>query len=160
MESKKKTVYIHFGSDKIDDFRPVQNRRDLGLNKPINGLWASRYTPDKKYRSVWEKWCVTEKYGSVDFSSYFLFTLKQNAKVLRIGSEKGYIKISDRFKDSYGCSLDWEKIQAEYDAFELMKGHNYWSGLEMDSAAYTLCSWDVPSIVVFRLSAIDVIKEE
>ena len=157
--NSKKTVYIHFGSDKIDDFWAVQNRRDLGFNKPKNGLWASRYTPDKKYRSAWEKWCVTAKYGRVDLSSYFLFTLNQNAKVLRIGSENDYSKISKRFKDNYDF-LDWEKMQTEYDAFELMKGHNYWSELEMDRAAYTFCFWGVPSIVVFRLSAIDIVKEE
>ena len=106
IKKNKEVIYIHFGSDAIERDISVKNHLILDFNKPLNGLWACKYTPNKEYRSDWERWCCLNQFKGCDLSKHFLFTLKESARVLKISSFAEYNNIGNKFKNKDNF-IDW-----------------------------------------------------
>ena len=134
------TVYIHYGDDTFRKMNPIKNR--AWFTKPHGGLWASRVNDPHG----WKDWCETEEFRLDALGSYFLFTLKPEARVLELSHEdqlenlpklKPYNK-NDTWSE---CILDFEKLAMEYDAVEVTNiGRLY----------YPLYRWDCNSILVMN----------
>lgn len=137
------------------------------MNKPRGGLWGCRGTE-------WLEWCNAEHFRSYD--SYYTWKLTKDAKLFYIDSVEDIVKLFS-YKSpipSHGSlanmlpdSIDWSKVQKDYDAVEIsphiaynyrtipesILGVNNWFGFS---------AWDVPSICVFnkdKVELIDVVKE-
>ena len=152
-------IYIHIGSSELAEITPFMlDKHSVIHNKPNGGLWACRYRRGDRYKSDWEEWQDKEGAFFDDPDLYFCFKLTENAKVLVISSEDDYDNIPPQYKNPDG-TLKWHKVYMDYDAVEVTRWHGYWAGCAFKSPAWSLESWDVPSIVVFRNSVIKVIKE-
>ena len=70
--------YIHYGNREFltSKFNPIKNRLDLG--KPSGGLWASPVNSP----FGWRDWCECESFREYEDDDCFIFSLKDNAKVL------------------------------------------------------------------------------
>ena len=139
MSSKR---YIHYGNTHFDPalFCPILNR---GLFvKPYGGLWASPV--DACFG--WKDWCRDSRFRVCDDNNSFTFTLSDKARVLVIDTNdklKDLPQIEDEYALSMWCLLDFEKLEEEYDAIELV--------LSADSRLYwSLYGWDCDSILVMN----------
>lgn len=143
MESN--TVYIHYGDDTFRKMNPIKNI--VWFTKPHGGLWASRVGDPQG----WKDWCETEEFRLNALGSYFLFTLKPEARVLELSHEdqlKNLPKLKPYNKNDMWseCILDFEKLAMEYDAVEVTNiGRLY----------YPLYGWDCNSILVMNPDIVD-----
>lgn len=140
-------TYIHTGADQ---FRPFvwQETHRLLPNKPAYGLWGCPYTPGEP--SAWEVWKEAECFEEPADSCYFLFQLKPEARILTINSIKDYDSIDEELKNETLGTLNWDEISNHFDAVEVTRAHGYWCTCGSGSPAFSLTSWDVPSIVVLN----------
>lgn len=76
--------YIHYGSKhfEIDRFKQIKN--EPLFTKPIGGLWASKV--DDNYG--WKNWCKRNRFRIDELEDYFIFTLKEDTRILEINSIK------------------------------------------------------------------------
>lgn len=139
--------YIHYGHQefKKDKFEPIKNRLDA--SKPSGGLWASRVD---SYNS-WRKWCESEEYGTEKLSISFMFSLKEDAKILRI-TNSDQLKELPKMKNPLPIPtmwkmIDYEELAKEYDALEVL--------ISKDRELYfDLYGWDFDSIVIMNPDSI------
>lgn len=144
-----KEIYIHFGNPKYEKekFIEIKNRDFV---KSYGGLWASPL--NAKYG--WKKFCEDNLISKIGVSNYFLFKLKDEAKVLKITRAEQLHNLplnnsaSKIFKDIF-IALDFEEIKKEYDAIEVLIS-------EDDQLYWDLYGWDYDSLLVLNK---DVIKE-
>ena len=153
MEEHK--IYVHIGHSEFDinRFQPISCREHF--NKPFGGLWASPL--DSSYK--WEDWCEDNNFndtiGQNKYTSdkQFKFKLKDSAKLLSITNSKQLNKlpqIEDELTHSVFKILDFEKLQEEYDAIEVLISNDcqlYWD----------LYGWDIDSILVMNPDVIEVV---
>lgn len=140
--------YIHMGHSNFDKykFKPITNDRDWV--KPRGGLWAS---PENAPYG-WEAW-VTDNNFTFDLSKWFVFTLKDGARVLEITSSnqlKNLPKKEGVFSHSW-VTLDFEALTKMYDAIQVMissDGQLYWD----------LYGWDCDTLLVFNPDIIEVVR--
>lgn len=144
--------YIHYGHNRFlpHRFKPVEN--DSCLPKPWGGLWASPV--DAAYG--WKEWCEIEGFHTDNLKKHFVFTLREDAKVLYITSED---QLSDLPKkktfpySSMWMAMDFEALSREgFDAVEVSISSDprlYWS----------LYGWDCDSIVVMNPDVILTVPE-
>ena len=135
MESN--TVYIHYGDDTFRKPNPIKNI--VWFTKPHGGLWASRANDPQG----WKNWCETEEFRLNALGSYFLFTLKPEARVLELSHEDQLDNLPKLapYNKFDSCNLDFEKLAMEYDAVEVTNiGRLY----------YPLYGWDCNSILVMN----------
>ena len=135
---EQNAIYIHYGDDQLRVSDPIKNRQ-YTFTKPCGGLWASRENDP----CGWKRWCEKEEFRLDTFDRYFRFTLKENAKVLRLIHEDQLIDLPklhpynhhERFAE---CILNFEMLAKEYDAIEVINiGRFYWP----------LYGWDCNSIL-------------
>lgn len=139
--------FIHMGCNHFDKFRfkPISNRK--GWIKPDGGLWAS---PEGSPYD-WEQWVIENNFV-YDLNSWFMFELKQNAKVLEITNSKQLKELPKCEIDLQyiWIALDFEKLANEYDAMLVM--------ISSDSQLYwDLYGWDCDTLLVFNPDVINVI---
>lgn len=161
----KFSTFIHYGSSYFDP-TIVENSKDHStcLNKPSFGLWASPVDSDWG----WKDWCESEEFYKSDFSKYFVFKLKSNAKMLTIRSLKDWDKIlNEVLKDSFNTSKDifvtidsdqrnkiWEYICKKYDAILVIMSDHYGT-MHM---SFEFNAWDCDSIVVFNPEVVNIVR--
>ena len=150
----EKTVYIHYGHDKLGILNPITNSHYH--SKPHGGLWASRINDP----CGWKSWCEGEEFRLDTFDKSFKFTLKDSARVLLlndIDQLDNLPKMDDPSAPQYEkgksfstCYLDFEKLQHDYDAIELTNiSQFYWA----------LYGWDCNSIIVMNQDVIEEILD-
>jgi hypothetical protein len=148
-----KVVYIHYGSDTYYDPDPVINR-DYSFTKPIGGLWASREGDN----CGWKNWCEREEFHLSRLNTNFKFTLKDDARILRIDHEDqldNLPKLKNYNKDNEydECCLDFEKLKQNYDAIEV--------DITVDYRIYwRLYAWDCNSILIMNPEIIELYEYE
>lgn len=139
--------YIHYGHKTFDlnQFQKVKNQDCIP--KPSGGLWASR--EDAAYG--WREWSE-ETDLKVNRDEYFVFELKDNAKVLTIKSLEQLEElpqVKPPLSLPFWVILDYEKLADEYDAIEVL--------ISEDSRLYkALYTWDCDSIVIINPDVIQI----
>ena len=165
----KNKLYIHYGHDHYD-FKTLElqykmhkctgeySNDNYFLNKPPFGLWAS---PVECHLS-WKNWCFGEDYHIDDFNTNFIFTIKDNAKILYVESTedvKNYI--THKYNEFSVCTregiIDLKKVMHDFDAMEICHDKDYW---DLHTYPGYFNSWDVDSIVVWNPYVILEVKEE
>lgn len=144
------TNYIHYGSNKFDinKFNKIKNK-DFFV-KPFGGLWAS----DINSKLSWKDWCEYEEYNLENLKENFIFSLKENSKVLTITNceQLNNLPVAEQkfdLKLSGFIMLDFEKLSKEYDAIEVLISNDY-------KLNWCLCGWDCDSILIMNP---EIIKE-
>lgn len=135
--------FIHYGHDKFekDKFEPVKNRLDA--SKPKGGLWASRVDSPNS----WKEWCKSSGFGKEKLNTSFMFTLKEDAKVLRITNTKQLEQLP-KMKNllpitTMWTMIDYEELATEYDALEVLISEDH-------ELYFSLYGWDCDSIVIMN----------
>lgn len=161
--------YIHYGSSHFDPLlmtnRPKSNITTC-INKPNAGLWASPVNSNWG----WKDWCESEQFYKNDFSKYFVFKLKPNAKILTIRSLEDWDMIlNEVFKDRDGYNIlenlflnidtnerdmIWDYISKFYDAILVIMDDNY----DEMHMSFEFNSWDCDSIVVFNPEVVNIVR--
>lgn len=164
-------IYIHYGSDHFDIglFKQIVLDPD-GFDKPIaGGLWGSPIDSKKAWKDF-----VMENFPDRinQLQAHFLFTLKENARLLyidsvellktlpeydceitRIFKERDLFIERNRSKYPPGFSrpiyLDFSELQKTYDAIEVSFSSDNSIGV-FSGLNSALMSWDVDSILVFN----------
>lgn len=141
--------YIHYGDTefKRDRFEPIANR--VCFNKPHGGLWASPCGS----KCNWYEWCIDNDFHTDRLNDYFIFALKDDARVLTIESRIDLIrlKLNDLCLDFNSCYPftmdeefypDFEKLlDLGYDAIEVyIRNTIYWD----------LYGWDCDTLLVLN----------
>ena len=156
-----------FNKGYIDRIGLVSGSEISLMNKPRGGLWGCRGTE-------WLDWCNAEHFRSYD--SYYTWKLTKDAKLFYIDSIEDIVKLfsyrspipnTTGLLSSLPDSIDWSKVQKDYDAVEIsphiaynyrtipesILGMNNWFGFS---------AWDVPSVCVMtkgKVELIGVVKE-
>ena len=166
-----KKKYIHYGSSEFrkDWFEPIANR--LYSNKPEGGLWASPIGDDV---FGWFDWCTSEQFKISGLDEHFIFSLKDDSKILRLKTKKDIYELS---RDVLRPNL-WRSTVKEYktysdflDACENMRVDivlNFEKLLELgyDAIEYSvaelyfeLYGWDCDCILILNPNCIIIAKE-
>lgn len=149
--------YIHYGSNKYDRNQFVDIKNIEYKNKPFGGLWASRINA----RYGWEKWCRDNDFNIERLDQYFIFNVKNGAKILEIHSIHDLKNIprlnyNDLFKVNF--YPDFEKIKEQgYDAIELFLSDDHGYTDITESLYFRLYGWDCDSILILNPDIICVI---
>ena len=140
------TTYVHYGHRYFDAnlFEPIQNTRVF--TKPTGGIWASR--TDAKFG--WKDWCKdTDGFFVCDDDFSFVFSLKEDAKILEVHSHKDFLCIYEKYGRKEvlfpTCFqlLDFELLHKDYDAIEYF--------LSDDRRLYhDMYGWDCDSILIMN----------
>ena len=125
------------------------NMRTFGLNKPIGGVWASSYTPNKEYVSEWHNFLVNEMDKNPSFGT--VFKLKKDAKVYQIHTLEDLIKLPFK-KSTWREELDFNKIKTLYDGIYLSSEGQWNTRL---TQPYNLYGWDVETLLILNYDCID-----
>lgn len=116
--------------------------------KPTGGFWAS--SVDAQFG--WPNWCLAEKYRECEKENSFIFSLKDDAKVLTINyleDLENLPKIESEWKFSNWIFLDFESISKEYDAIEVV--------ISNDCRLYNaLYGWDCDSILILNPNILEI----
>jgi hypothetical protein len=144
--------YVHYGDTefKLDWFDPIANR--ICFNKPDGGLWASPC--DSEYN--WYEWCMANSFHIDHLKDYFIFTIKDDARVLIIKSHNDLVRLKHNglcldFSSRYPFSMngfypDFEKLlDLGYDAIEVYI---------QDTIYMDLYGWDCDSLLVLNPNCI------
>lgn len=150
--SKRKRIFIHYGSDKFD---PNHQYKPFWCNRKPVGLWASA----EKAPYGWKEWCEGEQFHTESLEKYFKFTLVKSAKILQIHKEKDiipYLKDYDPDRERFFNSitdlndeLNLEKLYAEFDGIEVFMSEDY---SHFHNGMFNL--WDVDSICIWNLEKV------
>ena len=132
--------YIHYGSSEFDINRFEKIKNAKLYFKPSGGLWGSRVD----ITTGWKEWCRSTKY-KCNLKKHFIFSLKEDAKVLTINNNEQLKNLPKR-KDILD-GLDFEVLSKEYDAIEVFIS-------EDRDLYFSLYGWDCDSIIVMNLDKI------
>ena len=156
-------------------------------NKPSGGLWASMYTPEKKYISAWQLYIDTHSKEGIaprkKSTCTVLFNLKDGAKIPVIDSWEDYKKLSNVFSykkvyekmnkplpdDIDGNVIDYELMSMVYDGIYVTKngildaGDFYWSDswwnmVHRHEKETNLVTYGCESLCLFNIDCIDNMK--
>lgn len=149
-------IYIHYGHDDIDLNmfkvpRTKYNKEDtllfrisdeipLECVKPYGGFWGSPIDSENN----WDHWRKAEEFGDYNNNKNIKFKVKGN--IYYIDSVEKAFALCDR--DGW---IDWEKVFEMYDAVEV-------SISDCPELYYVLYGWDVDSICVGNLEAIEIVE--
>lgn len=148
-----KQIYEHIGASHFDKslFMPIRKHFPT---KPRGGFWASP-CGDEFY--TWKDWSK-DNYCDVDDQDHFFFTLKDEAKVFRITSQKEYEEFVNRFgkiqEEMFGLTkvtFDWKQVAEVLDAVEV----DVSSWMKLYDLMY---SWDCDSICIFNPDIVEEIS--
>lgn len=121
---------------------PENHYCDLSVNRPFGGVWGCKYTPDKKYKSSWEKYleCTYEVHMAnfgVPKDAYYvrhrksaekhcsLFSLKKDNRVIVLNNCDDYKNLLNIF--SIGNTIRYS--HPEYES----ESHKYDSVLDFET---------------------------
>ena len=106
----------------------------------MGGLWACRL--DNPFG--WKEWCESEKYFQNDFTKFFTFNIKNNAKKLLIDSSKKLDNLPNQTNNlnKLFYVLDFEILSKNYDYMEVI--------LKDDKLYWGFAGWDIDTILIFN----------
>ena len=155
-------AYIHYGSDTIDKDHVYPSKWKEAIFKP-SGFWGCPV--DSKEN--WKEWCIGNQYDATNFSKSVTFALTNDARVLVVTKTEDilpYVIMDSKCSKSYsekginglgsvhsGITLNRLKLEKHFDAIELIHGDKY-EELHLNPGLFY--SWDVDSIVVWRLDKV------
>lgn len=139
----------------LGDIKPLSEEPNC-LNKPQGGLWGCHGTE-------WYDWCQAE--GFRCYPKYIEWELDKSAQVLVLND----LSDLDWVQDKYGADekitdtwkiIDWIKVSKDYDAVEVTEYAAYDLHLASShSNPLGYNAWDVPSICVWNMDKVKVLKE-
>lgn len=153
-----RTKYIKFGHDSLSNEHFITPKNDNGWVKPCGGLWASEYTPDSEFKSVWEEFCIRKNFVVDRLDKFVVFELTEEARVYTIDSYLDLHRLINKYPIACTAklTLDFESISEDYDIIKLTdKGQcetRY-------SNPYNLYSWDVECILVLNFNSIVILDK-
>lgn len=145
--------YIHYGDDTFipEKVKGKASEHMVHINKPPFGLWASPV--DAEYG--WKDWCQDEEFNLESFNEHFVFTLKDDAKILKINSFKDWNEVLLNTKSLTKSIMGsrtiqekqkiWDYICKNYDGMLLILSNTTDLAYHMEFSA-----WDCDSIVIFN----------
>lgn len=144
--------YITFGQTKLIEelWDQPSNHK---FNKPDGGLWASKYTPDNRYVSSWQKFCITKDFRTEKMNNGVVFNLINSARVYTIDTYNDLEWLMKKYEDNFSPyhTLDFEKLSIDYDVIELTDNGQWETRL---STPLNLYGWDVECILILNFDVI------
>jgi hypothetical protein len=124
--------------------------------KPKGGLWISPYTPQRRYKSDWERWCTEESFG--DYNCGVLLTLPNNMRVYIIDSQKDLMEfilevgVNKDIEEWFTIWKipDYEKAAEKYDLIYLTEKGERETRLPWKNRKYSLYGWDCGSGILLN----------
>lgn len=138
--------YIHYGHECFDleKFNKISNNLSFPT-KPFGGLWACQLDSEK----CWKDWCLDNEAKEVDFDKHFIFSLRDDSRILTIDSCEQLKKLpkldycNDIIPKKICTELNFEQLSKEYDAIEVFFGKD-------ENLYMQLYGWDCDSIVIMN----------
>lgn len=147
-------IFIHQGSDIIDETIRIKPREFRRMSKPDFGFWVA---PEiEGYVSTWDKWCQDEDYclPHRDNDKIIKMKIKPSARILIIDSYEDLEKVFHEYPLAECHQLDWVKISENYDAVYLTEEGQYSTRM---TTPLNLYGWDLESAVIFNYDVIQII---
>lgn len=151
--------FIHYGSNKFNKEMFCEISNNVYFTKPKGGLWAS----DVNAKYGWKDWCRESGCTECREDNSFTFTLREDARILRIDYNTDFSKLpkikkynspfidiknmEKEIRMSETIYLDFEKLAEEYDVIDFYCEGLYW----------LFYGWDCSSVLIMNK---DVIVEE
>lgn len=137
--------YIHYGSNcfNINKFSPIKNNPIC--EKPLGGLWACRVNSSRG----WKEWAKNVPDFSANLKSSFIFSIRQNAKILTINNYKQLLDLPKNKNIAGYTDINFERLAEEYDAIEVLISEDH-------QLHYYLYGWDCDSIVIMNPDIIEI----
>lgn len=151
-----KIIYRHYGTDKYcpEDFQCYGS--ELLSIEPAGGLWESRADAT----AGWKEFCIGNQFRTNSLNKYFDFTLKNNANIHTISTEKDLLRLPMRELSEIISPIvpeiasfiwkylpDYDKcIEQGIDAVELCWFGVEFSDVAKDQIPRLLPLWDCDSI--------------
>ena len=151
--------WITVGIERIHEkfFKPVRNQ--IGINKPLGGLWSSPLIEDIEgnMTSAWREW--SSENMALNYRIATVFALKESANIFIIDSQDDLIRL---FREVGELSspftmfkyLNYEKAAEKYDGIYLTQEGQWSTHLPMHNTEYNLYGYDVESLVLFNMECI------
>lgn len=126
----------------IDKFQDIKNNNSW--NKPIGGLWACAVHNNS---TPWLEFITENPELMRDTNTYFDFTLKPNAKILKLYDKTDYDNMMDKYayKAFFTRCIDFEAISKDFDVIDFKVRNLY----------FELMGWDLDSILILNKNIID-----
>lgn len=135
-------------------FKPIENIPCF--LKPKGGLWISPYTPARRFKCDWQRWCTEENFGN--YNEGVLLTLPNNTRVYTIDSQKDLIAFTlevgtnknqdERF--TFWKCIDYEKASEKYDLIYLTEKGEIETRLPWKNREFTLYGYDCASGILLN----------
>lgn len=157
--------YVTIGTKNIaeDIFRKILRPLDTNFYKPNGGLWSSEFISKIYCISEWHDYLLYEDQETASYKNInagAIFTLKSNAKILDIDSEKKIIELSQKYPSWHyiltHCEnpelniIDFEALSKDYDGIEVSINK-----LGYNKPGLTFNSWSVNTLLLFNLNCIE-----
>jgi hypothetical protein len=155
---------IIIGMKELSKDKFVEIKNNEGFNKPIGGLWACPYYPNKEYVSAWQEWCSSNMPDWLSEDS-IIITLKENTKYYCIANQdnlQDFINIVGEQKDIIqsitGMKLwtypDFEKAKESFDAIYLTENGAWRTHIPNERPHLNLYGWDCESVLITNFDCI------
>lgn len=151
----KKETFRTYGVSNLDLTREYKNLTFYFkgvtdyFKKPLSGLWAS--PSDTRHFSTWEEFCREEYFKVETLRKFVEFRFKDSAKILCINTVQDFKKVRHDYPSK--CKgIDWDEVAKDYDAVWFYDSNMPWEEINRLKLNNT---WDVDSICVFNLNAIE-----
>ncbi len=157
--------YVTIGTKNIaeDIFRKILRPLDINFYKPNGGLWSSELISRIYCISEWHDYLLYEDQETASYKNInagAIFTLKSNARILNIDSEKKIIELSQKYPSWHYILthydnpklniIDFEALSKDYDGVEVSINK-----LGYNEPGLTFSSWSVNTLLLFNLNCIE-----
>lgn len=163
MKDDLSKLFIHYGSSEYDEDRFCEICNEyIPHNKPEldTGLWASPLDSDYS----WKDLTTEDELMRLDFDkdNYFVFKLKDNARIIKITSLDDLSKLSKyKIDNPYlnktdNISIDFEKMKEDYDAIIVYLYRDTSKKCRPGNNLHiSFCGWDCDSILVLNKEVVE-----
>lgn len=157
-------IHIYSGNNSIskEEWQPIQNLPYQ--NKPVGGLWLSKYNGEDYNICEWLDFIQDEIAENGEYSTLyrmasnymggFLVKLKENSNVLIIENEEELEQIKSKY---LLCkSLNYEKIAETFDALYInlfALPSKYWS--KYQDNYFNFKTWGCSTLLIFNFESIE-----
>ena len=158
--------FIHYNHDNLEDAKigvEKQKEKFKPHFKPY-GLWAC----DIMAKRDWGDWCESEQYATGDINKRFIFTLKDDTRMMVANDVNDFAKYVSKDHQSsiepqsfgWDWDIDYAKLMEDYDGIEITE--KLLSDI-LVSPLHTppfLHVYSVPSICVWNLDKVEIARSD
>lgn len=157
-------LWLHIGNTHLfkEQFKPIRNQ--IGLMKPIGGIWASPFIFGDKYYSDWERFSESV-WENDEKKEGTLITLRKNARIYTIDTKEDIIRLIDEigeienplssvFPLLFSKQIDFEKMSSRYDAIYLTKSGLMNTKRNFSQEQFNLYGWDCECCLILNYDII------